>query len=146
MGKNDMQVILRGLTLILVTALMFSACGRKEAPQLIVTGAAPQLIDLKYEVSGGALKLDFVLTGSADGVGYQIDRTEMDPYCKCPGFFRRYFEQPAFPAQVGTPLTRLINLKTTEKEFVFRIRAVDAQGNLGEWSELIHARGMDLMK
>ena len=141
-----MPLILRGFALLLVAGLMLNGCGRKEAPQLIVAGAAPQVVDLRYEVNGGTLKLDFMLVGSADGVGYQVDRTEMDPYCKCPGFFRRYFEQPAFPAQVGKPLNKLINLKTIDKEFVFRIRAVDAQGNLGEWSELIHARGVDLMK
>jgi len=141
-----MKVILRGFALLLVAGLMLNGCGRKEAPQMIVEGAAPQILDLKYEVNGGSLKLDFKLVGVAEGVGYQIDRTEVDPYCKCPGFFRRYFEQPAFAGQVGEPLTKLINLKTTEREFVFRIRAVDAQGNLGAWSELMHARGVDLMK
>ncbi len=138
--------ILRVLTLCLFAGLLLAGCGRKEPPQLVATGAAPQIVGLKYEVNGGSLKLDFTLVGSPEGVGYQIDRTEMDPYCGCPGFFRRYFEQPAFADQVGKPLTKLINLKTTEREYVFRIRAVDALGNLGPWSELIHARGVDLMK
>ncbi|MDX8407691.1 MAG: hypothetical protein R8L58_04825 [Mariprofundaceae bacterium] len=146
MQISSVKQLLRGVAVLLILGLLASGCGRKEAPQLIAEGAAPRLVDLKYEVNGGSLKLDFILSGSPAGVGYQIDRTEMDPYCGCPGFFRRYFEQPAFAGQVGKPLTKLINLKTTRKEFVFRIRAVDAEGNLGQWSEAIHARGVDLMK
>lgn len=141
-----MKQTLRGLSLILAVCLLLAGCGRKEAPQVVVEGATPQLMNLKYEATGGALKFDFVLAGSAEGVGYQIDRAEMDPYCNCPGFFRRYFEQPPFPYQVGESITKLVHLKTTEKEFVFRIRAIDALGNLGAWSEQIHARGVDLLK
>ncbi len=144
MSDMGMKTGLRGLLLALLMGLLMMGCGRKEAPQLVVEGAAPRIVDLKYEVNGGSLKLDFKLAGIPQGVGYQIDRTEMDPYCRCPGFFRRYFEQPAFADRVGETLTKLINLKTNKKEFVFRMRAVDAEGNLGEWSELIHARGVDL--
>ncbi len=126
--------------------LLLAGCGRKEAPTLAAAGTPPQILNLKHEVNGGSLKLEFILAGSPEGVGYQIDRTEVDPYCGCPGMFRRYFEQPPFPGQVGKPLIKLINLKSTEREFVFRIRAVDAEGNLGAWSAPIHARGVDLMK
>ena len=146
MKISMVKQIFRGAVVLLMLGLLVSGCGRKEAPQLVAEGAAPRLVDLKYEVNGGSLKLDFKLSGSPEGVGYQIDRTEMDPYCGCPGFFRRYFEQPAFAGQVGKPVIKLINLKTSKKEFVFRIRAVDAEGNLGRWSEAIHARGVDLMK
>jgi len=134
--------------LVLVLALTLNACGRKEVP-LVMTGEAiaiPQIDDLQTKVIGNVLRMDFVLKGDAQGVGYEIDRTQLDPYCHCPGMWRRFFEQPALKRQANQAAYRIINLKTDKIEFLFRIRAVDVSGNFGPWSKMIHARAIDLSK
>ena len=137
----------RSVWLCLVLALLLNGCGRKEMPQVLSgTSVTPQISDLSHDVVGNVLRLEFVLKGNAQGVGYQIDRTQMDPYCNCPGFWRRFFEQPALAKQVNEKAKRIINLKTDAVEFVFRIRAIDATGSFGPWSKLIHARAVDLRK
>jgi len=137
----------RSVWLCLVLAVLLSGCGRKEVPQAIVDDSVkPQIVDLQYKVIGNVLRLDFVLKGSSEGVGYEIDRTQMDPYCQCPGFWRRFFEQPALAKQVNEDSYRIISLKTADVEFLFRIRAVDAVGNFGPWSKLIRAQAVDLNK
>jgi len=131
----------------LMLTLLLPGCGRKEVPQPITTGSdKPQLIDLQHEQSGNALKLRFTLTGNPKGVGYQIDRTQIDPYCKCPGFWRRYQDQQPLPDLVNRATQKIINLKTTKIEFVYRLRATDLDGNFGPWSKLIRARGVDLFR
>ncbi|OIO72625.1 MAG: hypothetical protein AUJ57_05635 [Zetaproteobacteria bacterium CG1_02_53_45] len=133
--------------LLMAAVVLLSGCGRKEAPQPAGDAASkPLLSDLKHQVVGNVLELSFTLKGSPDGVGYQIDRTEMDPYCQCPGFWRRYDQREPQAKLVDINTTRLINLKTDKKEFLFRIRAFDAIGNLGPWSKAIVARGVDLTK
>jgi len=138
--------MLRKLLIVGILALLVAGCGRKEPPQVLAKGAPPQLVDLSYEVNGPVLALSFRLLGNERGIGYQIDRAEMDPYCKCPTIWRRHFEQPPLARQVNEPLKKMINLISYDREFLFRIRAVDADGNLGEWSEPIHAKAVDLMQ
>ncbi len=133
----------------LLWLLLLSSCGFKDAPQIAEHEQAtvtPQIVDLHYEVTGPALKLEFVLQGNPAGVGYQIDRTEVDPYCQCPGMWRRYYEQEPYAKQVGERLTKLLNLRTREHDFLFRIRAVDVDGHFGPWSEPIRAHAVDLMR
>ena len=133
------------IAVLLLLALALSGCGRKEAPQVINNGSiTPQISDLYYEVVGNVLRLDFTLNGDANGVGYQIDRTQIDPYCKCPGFWRRFFEQPTLAKQVDVASYKIIRLTTTA-EFVFRIRAIDTVGSFGPWSKLIRARAADAL-
>ena len=129
---------------LLMAALVLSGCGRKEAPQIAHDSQPPQLVGLQHELNGIVLKLDFELAGSPEGVGYQVDRAEIDPYCKCPGLWRRYLEELATAKNVGVPITKLLRLRSTTTEYVFRIRAVDTTGQLGPWSEHIRALGVDL--
>ncbi|HXH72385.1 MAG TPA: hypothetical protein VNI58_06180 [Mariprofundaceae bacterium] len=138
--------MIRKFVIVGMLALLVAGCGRKEPPQVLAKGAPPQIVELTHEVNGPALALNFRLLGSARGVGYQIDRAEMDPYCKCPTMWRRHFEQPAMAKQVDTPIRKLINLGSYNREFLFRIRAVDVDGNLGEWSQTIHAQAVDLLQ
>ena len=138
---------MRYLAMICAGLLLLAGCGKKEAPQVVGdTSEKPQIVDLSYEVVGNVLELKFSLAGDPAGLGYQIDRTQVDPYCHCLDIWRRYYERPAMKQQVGTPLTRPINLKTDKVEFVFRIRAIDRFGNFGPWSKAIHARAVDLSK
>jgi len=116
------------------------SCGRKEPPQVIGEGPPPAIAEMTHEIEGNVLILNLRLLGGADGIGYQVDRTEIDPYCKCPGFWRRFFERPPMLEQAGKLLQRNINLKTTVKEYVFRIRAVDGLGRLGPWSKPFRAQ------
>jgi len=134
----------KGIWMVLALALALSGCGRKEAPQAIMDGAKPELTDFRHEQTGNVLQLFFVLHGNPEGVGYQIDRAEIDPICDCPGMWRRYLEQEPMARQVGIESNRVINLKTTKREFAYRIRAYDAAGNLGPWSQIVRARAIDL--
>jgi len=135
----------RSLWACLIIAVILGGCGRKEAPQpIIASSEKPQLLNLQYEQAGNVLKLSFGLSGNPKGVGYQIDRTEIDPYCQCPGFWRRYSDQHALPDLANRTTKKIINLKTTKSEFAYRLRATDLDGNFGPWSKVIRARGVDL--
>ena len=129
---------MRKLLLILSLLLAFSACGRKEAPQPVVEDMGPpEIVALSHQQNGNIISLDFTLQGGKGGIGYQIERAEMDPYCKCPGMWRMYFEQPTLASQQGKAMSHLLPLKKIDVEFAFRIRAVDAIGRLSPWSETI---------
>ncbi len=129
----------------LIIAITLGGCGRKEAPQPITSSSEkPQLVDLEYEQAGNVLKLRFVLKGNPEGMGYQIDRTQIDPYCQCPGFWRRYSDQLPLSDLANRSTKKIINLKTTKVEYVYRLRAIDWNGNFGPWSKSIRARGVDL--
>jgi hypothetical protein len=130
--------------ILLATLLVLGGCGRKEAPQIVHDSQPPQLVDLQHELNGMVMKLDFELAGSPEGVGYQVDRAEIDPYCKCPGLWRRYLEQLPIPKNIGVPITKVLKLRSAKVEFAFRIRAVDAAGQLGPWSKLMRVTGVDL--
>ncbi|RMH61724.1 MAG: hypothetical protein D6678_02875 [Zetaproteobacteria bacterium] len=133
---------------ILILPMLLLACGHKAPPQ-VASGSdvpPPRIVELHHELSGPALKLEFVLQGDPAGVGYQIDRAEIDPYCHCPGMWQRYYEQPPFAKQVGEHITKLLNLRVLDQEFLFRIRAIDAAGRFGPWSEPIRAKAVDLMR
>jgi len=131
--------------LLLIGLLTLSGCGSKAMPQ-IAGIEKPQINNLKDKVIGNVLALKFVLSGNIKGVGFQIDRSQIDPYCQCPGFWRRFYDRQPMASQVGAKLKKLIDLKTDKIEYLFRIRAYDADGNLGPWSHAIHARGVDLSR
>lgn len=130
----------------MVIAVVLVSCGHKSALTPEMGEQPPRLENLHYELTGPALKLEFVLRGDSAGVGYQIDRAEIDPICKCPTMWQRYFEQPPYPSQVGERQTRLLNLRTLDRTYLFRIRAFDAHGRLGAWSKPIRAQAVDLLK
>jgi hypothetical protein len=126
---------------MLTIALILAGCGRKEPPVPMAVSAPPAIVSMSHDVHVNTLELDLVLTGGGEGgVGYQIDRAPIDPYCKCPGFWRRYLEVPAQPSLVGTKTKVLIDLRGGTIAYAFRIRAVDAIGRLGPWSKIIQAR------
>jgi len=133
-----------GIWVLLMAVLVLGGCGRKEAPQIIHDAQPPRLVGLQHELSGMVLKLGFELVGNPEGVGFQIDRAEMDSYCKCPGLWRRYLEQLPSPQNIGVPITKILKLRTPNVEYVFRVRAVDMTGQLGPWGKIIHATGVDL--
>jgi len=132
--------------MLLILSFGLAACGRKETPVPVVPeNAKPQIQNLESEIAGNILKLSFTLTGNPAGMGYQIDRTQIDPYCKCPGFWRRYYDQQPLSHLANDNTAKNLNLKTDKIEYLFRIRAVDQNGSFGPWSRAIHARGVDLM-
>jgi hypothetical protein len=129
------------LLLIAIMALVLTGCGRKEAPQPIINDAPPVIAKISHEVVGNSLKIELSLEGGSHGIGYQIDRTEIDPYCKCPGFWRRYHEATPKSENFGkSSLTQLIVLKGMDVEYAFRVRAIDALGRFSDWSQVIRAR------
>ena len=122
-------------------ALTLAGCGRKEPPVPVADTAPPAIVSIKHAVHVNALEVDMVLTaGDPGGVGYQIDRARVDPYCKCVSFWRRYRVEQATPQRVGAKTKVLIDLRGGKFEYAFRIRAVDAMGRLGPWSKVIRAR------
>jgi len=134
----------RSAWLCLLMAIALSGCGRKEMPQPLADSAAkPHIENLKYETVGTVMRLDFVLRGNPAGVGYQIDRTLIDPYCDCPGFWRRYVDQAPMPRLVNSKTKKMLQLSSSV-EYLFRIRAIDVDGNLGPWSKMMRGRGVDL--
>jgi predicted small lipoprotein YifL len=124
---------------MLCLGLAVAACGRKEPPRVVDTHQPPHLTSLEHSVEANSLVLSFVMQGGGGGLGYQIDRAELDPHCNCPSMWRRFLEQPALPRQVGVTMTRNINIHAPGHVYFFRIRAVDSLGNLGEWSKTIRA-------
>jgi len=139
------HLFLRRRTWVLLLLVMAATgCGRKEAPQPDSGRAAkPQIVNLQHEVKGNIVRLSFGLKGNPAGVGYQIDRTIIDPYCQCPGFWRRYTSHAATPHMANSNAEKILNLGT-KTEYVFRIRAVDVDGNLGAWSKMMRVHGVDL--
>ena len=126
------------VTLGLVVLLLAGGCGKKVAPQPD-TSKPLQLVGLKYEKAVNVLQLHFSILGGVGDVGYQIDRSEVDPGCGCPAFWRRHFDQQPLPNQKGKLLQHNLKLRM-DRPFAFRIRAVDSLGNLGEWSATIIAK------
>ena len=126
-----------GLCAVLLAA---AACGRKLPPQP-VADKPPRILRLDHSVQVNSLVLHIVVTGSAEGVGYQVDRAEYDPYCKCPSFWRRYFERTPVPKQSGRELTKLFNIGEGQKAYFFRVRAIDSLGRFSPWSKPFLVRG-----
>jgi hypothetical protein len=123
----------------MIALVVIGGCGRKELPQPD-TSEPLRIVDLKAEKAINILKLSFSIQGGYGPVGYQIDRAEVDPICNCLTEWRRLFEQPALPHQKDTLLVHNLNLLSPDREFAFRIRAVDSAGNLSTWSKPMRAR------
>lgn len=128
------------VSVFLCIALVLVACGRKEPPQLIAENPPPEIASLKHEIVTNNLAFDIRLEGGSEGVGYQIDRAEIDPHCNCPGFWRRYFEQPPSLKVAGENMRKLVSLRGGRVEYAFRLRAVDGLGRLSAWSKTIRAK------
>jgi hypothetical protein len=126
---------MRKLTLLLaITAMLAAGCGRKEPPQAIATAGPPQLTITSQELAGNIIKLHLRLEGGDKGIGYQIDRSEMDPYCNCPSNWQRLYEEPPMDRNRGADLKKLLRLRL-DRTYMYRIRAVDGLGRLGSWSK-----------
>ncbi len=127
--------------LFVVAAFVLVGCGRKEPPQPVAENAPPTIASLKHTIIRNSLNLDIKTSGGSGGIGYQIDRAEMDPYCKCPGIWRRYYEEMPIPKNFDkSSMSQLINLRSGDVEYLFRVRAIDALGRFSEWSRPIRAK------
>jgi len=129
------------LIVLAIAALSLTSCGRKEPPQPVVSDSPPQITEIKHSVSGNSLRIDLKLAGGSYGIGFQVDRAEIDPHCDCPSFWRRYTEAAPKAKNYELPgLSKLINLRGGDMEYAFRVRAIDALGRFSEWSKTIRAR------
>lgn len=129
------------LLLFIMAAFVLAGCGRKEPPQPVADNAPPAIVSLEHFITENILHLDIKMSGGSGGIGYQIDRAEMDPYCKCPGIWRRHYEEMPNPKNFDKPsISQMLNLRGGDIEYVFRVRAVDALGRFSEWSKPIRAR------
>ncbi len=127
---------MRNMMLLILGVLLMAGCGRKEPPQAIVDTTAPVVATLKVIDADPSKKLEIQLAGGAGGVGYQIERAEMDPYCKCPSVWRRYYEEPPLEKNNTRMLQKMIRMEVSGNDFVYRLRAIDAAGRLGSWHRL----------
>jgi len=120
--------------------LLLLGCGRKEMPQLENTEQRPPIISqLSHTVTGQVVQFNLKLEGGKQGIGYQVDRTSIDPYCKCAGSWQRYSEMAPQLRHQGQVIRRIFTLPLEDTVYLFRIRAVDAQGHLGSWSKTMQA-------
>ncbi|NWF36694.1 hypothetical protein [Mariprofundus sp. KV] len=131
------------LTMLMLAVLLLGGCGRKEAPQISSADIKPEIVNMVYKAEIALVHMNFSLQGNPAGVGYQIDRTVEDPYCKCPGFWRRYQDQTPSPKLLEKPINKMITLTTKDQEYLFRIRAYDIDGNIGPWSKTMRAKYHD---
>lgn len=121
--------------------LLLAGCGRKEMPQPVVDAPPPVITAITHELVGKSLKIEMQISGGSHGVGYQIDRAEIDPFCNCPGFWRRFVEATPREENLGKQsLSELITLKTPKTEYAFRVRAIDLFGRFSEWSAIIRVK------
>jgi len=132
------------IAFILALGIAVTGCGRKEAPQVVDPREAPSIASLTHSISGNSLKLDIKLAGGSEALGFQVDRARQEPGCKCPGFWRRYFEAPPLARQKGKAIIKLFDLHTHKKAYYFRVRAVDELGRLSPWSETIFAQAEEI--
>ena len=131
------------LSLLLLAVLLLGGCGRKEAPQISSADIKPEIVNMVYNMEIGLVHMNFSLKGNPAGVGYQIDRTVTDPYCNCPGFWRRFQDQAPNPKLMEKPINKMISLSAKDKECRDRIRAYDIDGNIGPWSKIMRAKYHD---
>jgi len=122
-------------SLLLAVLLLATACGRKEPPQVMVDTGPPEIATLNVIDANPSNKVEIELVGGEGGVGYQIDRAEMDPYCKCPSVWQRYYEEPPQVKNNTRKLKKMIRLEVGGHDYVYRFRAIDALGRLGAWSK-----------
>ena len=127
---------MRKILWLCISLLVVTGCGRKEAPQAMVDAGPPEILSLKVVKADPSRKLVIQLAGGEGGVGYQIERAEMDPYCKCPSMWLSYYEEPALPVNNSRVLEKMIRLEVGGHDYVYRLRAVDAAGRLGAWRPL----------
>jgi len=124
-------------SLVVAVLLLAVGCGRKEAPQVMVDAGPPEIATLNVIAADPSNKVEIELVGGEGGVGYQIDRAEMDPYCKCPSVWQRYYEEPPQVRNNTRKLEKMIRLEVGGHDYVYRFRAIDALGRLGAWSKQI---------
>ncbi|MDQ6968818.1 MAG: hypothetical protein Q9M14_09070 [Mariprofundaceae bacterium] len=127
---------MRKLLLLCLTVLVMVGCGRKEPPQVIVDTNPPAIASIHVVDADPSKQLQIQLEGGSGGVGYQMDRAEMDPYCKCPSTWLRYYEEYPLPRNNTKELHKMIRLKVGGHDYVYRLRAIDALGRLGSWHKL----------
>jgi len=124
----------------IIVVLMLLGCGRKEIPQLQHGASSPpKITQLSYVVNGQVVKFLLKLEGGRDGIGFQVDRTLLDPHCKCAGSWQRYSEMVPQSRYQGKKVSRMFGLPLEDTTYLFRIRAVDMEGHLSEWSETMQA-------
>ncbi len=132
-----MKTMFRYALALILGALILSACGRKEAPQPEAVKTMPAIAQLNIDHTEEVVRLRLRLNGGRGGIGYQLDRAELDPYCKCPDMWWRYYELSPSPKNRDKELVKVIRTEAADRRYLYRLRAVDSEGHLGRWSKVI---------
>jgi len=130
---------MRKLCLIVLAAWLMTGCGRKEPPQAWIDKGEPRIASITVVKAGTSKKLQIELADGEGGVGYQLERSEIDPYCQCPSTWHAFTEIPPSRSNEGKILERVLRFEISGHYFLYRVRAVDALGRLGKWSETFKA-------
>lgn len=128
------------LPLLLSVIIALTSCGRKEPPQALSNNVAPSIIEMKLEESYAVIRMTLRLQGDNGGVGFQIDRAELDPYCKCPSMWRRFVEEAPHRKNLGKDIVKMIRVEAGENHYLYRVRAIDTEGRFSKWSKTIQAK------
>jgi len=130
---------MRNVCLILLAMYMVVGCGRKEPPQAWIDKGQPRIDALKVTNAISSKRVTLTLAGGEGGLGYQVERSELDPYCQCPSTWTPFAELPPARRNEGTPLDRMLVFEIGGHYYAYRIRAIDALGRLGKWSKTLQA-------
>ena len=131
---------MRNVLLITLATLLIVGCGRKEPPQAWMDKGEPRILSIEVINAVPSKKLNIELGGGEGGVGYQLERAEIDPICKCPSTWGRYYEEPPTRRNEGKTLQKMIRLDLASHQYVYRLRAIDALGRLSDWSQTIQLK------
>lgn len=119
--------------------LGLASCGLKTDLVLVDDAASlPEIANLVITQDNNLLLMKFDIDGGSGAVAYHIDRAELDPTCKCPAKWLRFYESS--PGVQRENLQRKLKLRE-DKAWVFRIRSADALGRKSVWSK---AFGVDM--
>ncbi len=128
---------MRNFLLVLMAVWALVACGRKEPPQAWIDKGEPYMENLELISAGPSKKMMVTLAGGEGGVGYQLERAEMDPYCQCPTAWSPYHEEVPQRKNQGKALERILRFEISGHYYLYRVRAMDALGRLGAWSQTL---------
>jgi len=124
--------------LILLGLFFLAGCGLKT--NLVVyddSAPLPEIAQLSSQMTPKALTIQLDIRGGSGLVFYEVDRTEIEPNCKCIGHWLRYYVSSPSAQRQG--LQRHMKLRQGTI-YAYRVRVGDALGRKSVWSKAIKSK------